>query len=385
MDNKTTKLVALLALAAAIQTSANAGSLEDRVAKLEKQQKTLGDIDIFGRLQYDHTVIASDSTILDLQNNSKLRRGRIGVKGKVDGGWKYKFEIDFASNNSKVTDAYLAKNLDDSSVIKIGQFKEPFSLEELTSSRFTTFIERSAINGFVPGRNIGVGYNRYYDNFNVQAGIFGDSVGDSSSADNESTSATARFTNFGNIAGSTYHLGAAYRASKPTGDSVTYSFKPEASVETSSSVIKATITNANSVEQIGLELAYVAGPFSVQGEYISTEIETEGVGDQKLDGYYGQVSLFLSDDQRSYNKRKSAFERVKPKSDQGALEIAYRYSEVDSQEANAGIIKNTTVGVNWYASNNVRFSTNYVWVDADVNTVYGNDAEIFSARAQLDF
>ena len=50
--------------------------------------------------------------------------------------------------------------------IIVGQDKEPFGLEELTSSKNLSFIERSMVSSaFTPGRNIGISLNgeRYPD------------------------------------------------------------------------------------------------------------------------------------------------------------------------------------------------------------------------------
>lgn len=40
--------------------------------------------------------------------------------------------------------------------LRAGQFKVPFSLEELTSSRFIDFVERSLINELAPARDVGI-------------------------------------------------------------------------------------------------------------------------------------------------------------------------------------------------------------------------------------
>ena len=40
--------------------------------------------------------------------------------------------------------------------VRAGQFREPFSLEELTSSNHIAFMERSPMNALVPSRNLGV-------------------------------------------------------------------------------------------------------------------------------------------------------------------------------------------------------------------------------------
>ena len=305
---KNKKMLIGLVTAISVASTASAETLEERVTKLENKMglKKQGDVKVFGRLQFDKTWVSSDDTSLGLQNSSKLRRGRIGAKGKVDGGWKYKAAIDFANNNSNVKDAFIAKKLSEHEYIKIGQFKEPFSLEELTSSLSTTFMERASINGVVPGRKVGIGYNTRIDNINIQTGIFGDSIGTSSSSDDETNSATIRITNFKNNNNATFHIGGAYRISEPSEDSVTYNIKPEASVETTggSSVISATVNNVDVVSQSGIELAYVKNRFSIQGEYITTDLSIENSNNQRIEGYYGQISYFLTNDTRNYNEKK---------------------------------------------------------------------------------
>jgi phosphate-selective porin OprO/OprP len=405
MINKNLK-IALLTSATIIGASsvANAATnsqrirlLEDRLAKMEKSsaktQKLSNFLDshkIFGRLQFDKTFVTNDNG-MGLSDNSILRRGRIGVKGKLDQGWDYKFEVDFAKNKTGIKDAYIGKKLTANSKIKIGNFKEPFSLEGLTSSRFTTFVERASINGFVPGRKMGISYALHGSNANFYAGVFGDEVDSVSGDDDESVTGAARATYFlKDSDDNAFHLGLAYRYSQPNGDSVSYGFKPEATIETSgaSKAISSSISNANAVGQVGAELAIVKGPLSLQGEYIRTEIDRDaGFKNQGFNGHYVEASYFLTDDKRNYNGKKGAFGRVSPSSKSGAWQIAYRYSETDMNDdvIMDGSMENHTYGINYYATKNVRFLTNYVVVNVDENSFYGEDAEIFAIRAQIDF
>ena len=72
----------------------------------------------------------------------------------------YKLEVEFVTTTRPAfKDVYFTvKELPWVQNVRIGHFKEPFGLEQLTSDRFTTFMERSMCDeGFiVPGRNIGV-------------------------------------------------------------------------------------------------------------------------------------------------------------------------------------------------------------------------------------
>jgi phosphate-selective porin OprO/OprP len=392
-------------------------ALEARIAKMEQEainnKKTIPKIEdnysgynkqiidffkknqLFGRLQFDKTFITNNkSSSNPLYDNSNLRAGRIGIKGNLEHNWSYKYEMDFANNYSKVTDAYIQKYFfNNKSLIKIGQFKEPFSLEELTSSRFTTFLERASINGVSPKRNLGIQYSNHSSNTNFFVGGFGDNAGSGSVDGDESKSITTRFTffdqpNFSQQSkNDIIHLGVAYRISKPTTNTVSYNFKPEASIKNSPFVIEASdVYKIDRVNQVGLELATVFGPYSIQSEYIRNNIS----GDKShfVDGYYVQLSAFLTNgDKRNYNTKKSTFERIKPVSKDGAWEVAYRFSKTNANhnDFDKGAINNNTIGLNYYTNNNISFLLNYVNVNADKNTVYGANAQIVALRAQVYF
>ena len=58
----------------------------------------------------------------------------------------------------------------------MGQTKEPFSLEELTSTKYITFLERSLNNVFAPERNVGVlAFNQIGKRAQWSAGVYRES------------------------------------------------------------------------------------------------------------------------------------------------------------------------------------------------------------------
>ena len=85
----------------------------------------------------------------------EIRTARLFVSGTLYKRVGFKVQYDFASQDIK--DVYLSiKEIPLAGTLKIGHFKEPFSLEELTSARFITFMERSVANAFTPKRNTGI-------------------------------------------------------------------------------------------------------------------------------------------------------------------------------------------------------------------------------------
>ncbi len=89
----------------------------------------------------------------------EMRRARIGIKGKLDGMWKY--DIVLNANGKS------GKNLDTASLtwaamkpfqIQFGRFKQAFNLEGLTSSNDIDFVERSFMNQISPHKKLGIAF-----------------------------------------------------------------------------------------------------------------------------------------------------------------------------------------------------------------------------------
>jgi phosphate-selective porin OprO/OprP len=110
-----------------------------------------------GRIFTDWGSISDNSG--KVADTTEFRAARLGIEGIIMRDIKYRFEVDFAGGNSNVKDAYMEWSLKPIS-IAVGQYKVPVSLEEQTSSRYITFIERSGItDAFGFGRNIGIAAN----------------------------------------------------------------------------------------------------------------------------------------------------------------------------------------------------------------------------------
>ena len=121
----------------------------------------------------------------ELNNGATLRRARLGVEGTFFKNTDYKFEYDFTRGNGLnaggITDAFIRYNFSTPFSVKVGAFKEPFSLEEATSNRYLTFIERNmAVNTFVDNLNtykVGIGANYSADRWLVGSSFQTEGVG----------------------------------------------------------------------------------------------------------------------------------------------------------------------------------------------------------------
>ena len=100
---------------------------------------------------------ASNSNTSNMADNFELRRARIGLKGKVYGSFEYEAVVNAVGSNTNIVDvAYLNAAKFKEAQLKVGQFKQPFNLEEYgTSSNNIDFMERSYVNQLAPGKKPG--------------------------------------------------------------------------------------------------------------------------------------------------------------------------------------------------------------------------------------
>lgn len=91
--------------------------------------------------------------------------------------WFAEFDIDFAYNEVELKDMYIGYKFNDKFCIKVGQFKEPMSMERLTSYKYLTMLERPMpIEAFASGRRLGGAFTGWGNHWWVAAGVFARNV-----------------------------------------------------------------------------------------------------------------------------------------------------------------------------------------------------------------
>lgn len=350
---------------------------------------------------------------VDFLNGTETRRARVFLKGKAYENLTFKIVYDFADGDEiALKDAYLdLTGVPGVGGLRVGQFQEPLCFNELTSSKYISFLERASLNVFAPGRNAGVMAHDSVSGgrVNYQAGLFLDTGDMAEKRGNDDYSLAARIAYL--AAGEekserVVHLGAAFTYFVPSAG-VRFSQRPE--VHLSEKLVDTgTLVNAENVLRYGGEVAGVLGPFYFAGEYIRTSIAKSdednapeaGRGDVRLDddgmlsGFYAEAGYFLTREHRVYEG--GLWGRTGPDSNFledggiGAWEAVVRYSSLDLNDDNAGILggrmDNVTLGLNWYLHANARVMLNYV-----MSTVKDHeDEELGSAnaltmRTQIDF
>ena len=132
-----------------------------------------------GRIQYDVGYVSNPDDRIITRNlgfNTRARRIRLGAEGTIPGGFGYKFEMDYANASVGFGDViltYAPKNIP--LTFAIGNQETNNGLEQISSSRFSSFVERAAFDdAFINTRRVGlnVGYANKAGDVRVNAGLF---------------------------------------------------------------------------------------------------------------------------------------------------------------------------------------------------------------------
>src|SRR6185369_286256 len=104
-----------------------------------------------------------------------VRRARLSLEGKLERYFDFKIEGDFADTTSTLLrDFYINVHRMDEFQLRFGQFKQPFSQEELRADFYQDFVERSLVNNLAPSRSPGFMASGVIDKgvFEYQVGAF---------------------------------------------------------------------------------------------------------------------------------------------------------------------------------------------------------------------
>lgn len=367
------------------------------------------------------------------EDNAQVREARISLSGEMYEDYFFRIQTDFTSDadtndnegeSIDIKDAYFERrNIPYLGTLRAGQFKEPIGLENNTSKRFITFMERSMMTSILlPEREEGVmAYNNFLkdDRGYWAAGIFKD-IDDDGSTD--STAQGGDYTVdtrvtvlpwYEDEGRQLIHAGVDFTHKKFNNEEFHFRGNPESSIwddtlsdpsaaddeEPFYTLYTGTIgdgageQDSRHMNRWVLEAATVYGPLSLQGEYTIIDMNT-----RRFNGYYLYASYFLTGEHREYDKRQAEFERIHPKKNfnlkgedkgLGAIEVGLRYSTIDlsSRDVDGGGLDTVTVGLNWYLNPNIRLMFNYLWVDGDFINPRREDpqASVLQTRFQLDF
>jgi phosphate-selective porin OprO/OprP len=356
------------------------------------------DVRLGGRIQLDGAVIGGSRQLQeelgeDFENGVEFRRARLYLEGLAYEHVEFKIQLDFAGGSPEFKDVYMGLvKVPYVGGIRVGQFKEPFSLEELTSSNYITFMERSLPNALVPSRQTGImAHNTALEErLTWAAGAFAqsDDFGDSIDGDWNVAMRLTGLPWYADGGRKLFHVGADYFVRRPHQDTLSFAQRPE--VHLAPNFVDTGDFAANTSTGWDAEAALVYDSFSLQSEYIGNAVDLPGGDDATFSGVYVFASYFITGEHRPYKTSSATFDKVVPKrpfwfgnGGPGAWEIAARYSYLNLDQTGAGIeggrLQDVTVGVNWYLNANTRIMLNYV--NGNRQTV--GDANMVAMRFQF--
>jgi len=345
-----------------------------------------------------------------------IRRARLGVKYKFAKNYSGEIVFNTVGAVNVLDVGYMDVSWFEKAKFRIGQFKMPYSLEQLTSSNNIDFIERSFVDQFIPQKEVGIQ-------------VFGEPTkgmtyavalsNGTTAANSSSTEADVRQSGKDLVGRVTFnaseamgdketvmHGGLAFsHGDSPIGTGLGGNRATEARGASfyTAPVISNLGQGSKTIERTryGVEGAFASGPFKVQGQYsvLNNEFDLVGTSAGKYDAdiksYYAEALWTITGEKWADRYKAGAFGALKPKlefdSDKftgGAWEVGARYSKFDASEYNipgltGGTVDATdvignglttkatgyaeakayTIGVKFVANPNFRIMADYVFTD----------------------
>ena len=328
----------------------------------------------------------------------RLRRARINLVGDFAEKFDFKVEGEFeqsdvgltvrdatgktlGSNSTRTafgaTDIFINWHEFPEFQVKVGQYKAPFGLEQITSDTKLFGIERSQVtSALTPERQLGVQiwgkpfagvFPEQKDVLTYYAGIFNGNGRNISVNDNNEYMYVGRLelqalkTKLFNQ-DATLKIGGNALFSRDEAGTV---LTPVGNVRVGGDGSLASFTAPSAAERkaYGLDASFHLGPFDLIGEYLSEEFDGRTVNgvaplfkDFRADGYYVQGTYFII-----------------PKK----LQLLAKYESFDPGQVAHDDLKTITAGLNYYIhGDDIKILANYIhtWSDfRESNPTFGSD------------
>jgi phosphate-selective porin OprO/OprP len=358
------------------------------------------------------------ATLGDIADNLDFRRVRFAATGNVAENTSYIAEFDIAQTQPRFVDVWMQFASTQLGNIRIGRFRQPFGMTDLTSIRELPFLERPLPFALNPFRQTGImlfdtalddqvtwavsGFRHLSDNFgNVYA-------------DNGGYGMATRLTMLPIDGGDELlvHLGCDYSYHDPGRDLVQYAYTNEffggqnpllgpASLSVLPIDFIPPFVNTGQMPTQRTNLFNVEGAFSLgrllfQSEGRWSQVDLLSGERNTFPSAYAHVRYVLTGEVIPYNRKAGVFGRVKPArpvnllcGDFGAWELAARGSYMDLN--GVGLpgpgrrLTDATLGLNWYVNDYTKFQFNWINSDLDDPTRGDSSAQTYALRGQIDY
>jgi phosphate-selective porin OprO/OprP len=375
----------------------------------------------------------------DLGSGTNFRRARLGFDGTAFKDWNYALWGEFGGSGGESTilnQAYLEYagwkpfGLEEPVRLRAGAWATPSGLEDATSNTEELFLERPAVaemvRGFATGDGrTGVGATARGAGWYASALWSGKVVGVPSTPEIDQQSGYALRLAFNPIHGGDYdvHLGANVQgildpADTTAGPVSTRAVRLQERPELRVSGIRLVDTgaiNTDGLTAYGLEAGASWKNLYGSGEWYRIDVSRKAAApavspfDPSFSGWYLQGAWAITGEHHAWTNANGGFVGIRPakvfdpqRGSWGAWELAARYSELDLNDhdgvagaaAPAGGIRGgeqkiSTLGLNWYPNNVVRFLLDYQWIRVDrlnaAGASIGEDVNVVSFRSQFAF
>jgi phosphate-selective porin OprO/OprP len=352
---------------------------------------------------FDNDVANLNGSAFDgTDSDSQIRRSELVLKGKGPGMWGW--VVGYDATAKKFLDTNVSYKFSGFTTLTVGQFKQPNSLEELSSTKNNDFISKSMSDNMqAVARRLGVSLSTGADNWTLTGSIFGRELTRNL---NEGNGYGARFT-FApvNENGNLLHLGLSwvdYNAELPnvgpnSDNSAQFRVRPDADLSGKRLIDTGVLADADRIRTIGAEGAWVHGPFKLQSEYMRSNISRSAHSDFSGDSWYVYGVWNLTGETWGY-KNGVLTTPLPNEPASGMWQLGVRYDRADLNDGSVvgGVVNgvlggkenNLTLGVNYYWHSNFKFALNYVKVSSEkysssAGAFVQDDPSIVEFRGQI--
>ena len=348
------------------------------------------------RVQGDAAVFFGyDKNLTQIGNGMAMRRTRFAVKAQLDENWYGELDTDWTSGTPEIKDAYLGFTGVKGLEIKIGNFKENFSIQRNTTSRYLQFMERPMVTYLAPSRHMGVNVKYSMPALWVSAGAFGPALEDAETMTafqdgNKDKGLDCGMSYTGKVVyrplhkmkDASLHIGAAisYRNPKTSGAEDGVYNCVRYSTRNTTSINRKKFLDTDIIKYLDHELAYtfeLAGHYKGlrwEGAYIARLPYVDASKSPLTDitpawGWYAQAGYLLFGGKQNYDAGGAKYTRVNAGKEWGDIELCARVEYLNlniSKYCMGGSAYAYSLGLNFHVTRNVKFVVNYQYNDNDI-------------------